>query len=39
VQCEDIRVVSKVRLGDLIQEIDNDDMKEIKKRIKRALQV
>lgn len=38
VQCEDIRVVSKKRLGDLIEEIDNNDMKEIRKRLRRVLQ-
>lgn len=39
VQCEDIRVVSKARLGDLICYIDDPDMREISKRIKKALQI
>jgi len=39
VQCEDIRVVSKSRLGNFIGFIDRADMKEVSKRIKKALQV
>lgn len=39
VQCEDIRCVSKARMGKYICKIDDSDMSEIKKRIKKALQV
>lgn len=39
IQCEDIRVVSKTRLGKFICFVERDDMKEISKRIKKALQV
>lgn len=39
IQCEDIRVVSKSRLGNFICFVDNTDMKEISKRIKKALQI
>lgn len=39
VQCEDIRCVSKARMGKYICKIDDSDMNEIKKRIKKALQV
>jgi mRNA interferase MazF len=34
VQCEDIRVISKERLGNLIDFVDKDDMKNINKRLK-----
>lgn len=33
VQCEDIRSVSKARLGDLLDTVNEDDMKEIDKRL------
>ena len=39
VQCEDIRSVSKSRLGQLIVIIDKYDMDNIKKRLKKALQI
>lgn len=39
IQCEDIRVVSKARLGDFICFIDDKDMKEVSKRLKKALQI
>ncbi|MGI6227811.1 MAG: type II toxin-antitoxin system PemK/MazF family toxin [Peptococcales bacterium] len=39
IQCEDIRVISKSRLGNLICFVEDDDMKEINKRIKYTLQV
>lgn len=39
VQCEDIRVVSKVRLGDLIDTVSDKDMTEIDKRLKYMLNV
>lgn len=39
VQCEDIRSVSKVRLGKFICRIDKEDMNNIKKRLKKALQI
>lgn len=39
IQCEDIRSVSKTRLGKYICKVDIDDMDEIKKRIKKALQI
>lgn len=39
VQCEDIRVVSKSRLGNLICFVEPDDMREINKRIKFTLQL
>lgn len=37
VQCEDIRVVSKARLGDVIDFVDPADMKQIDKRLKYLL--
>lgn len=39
VQCEDIRCVSKARLGKFICMVDEKDLGEIRKRIKSALQV
>ena len=39
VQCEDIRCVSKSRMGKYICAIDKVDMDEIKKRLKRTLQI
>ena len=39
IQCEDIRCVSKARMGKFITKISPDDMAEIKKRIRRTLQV
>lgn len=39
IQCEDIRCVSKARLGKYICSIDQDDLNEIKKRLKKALQI
>lgn len=33
VQCEDMRVVSKARLGNLLDTVSEDDMKEIDKRL------
>lgn len=39
VQCEDIRCVSKSRMGKFITKINPDDMNEIKKRLKKALQI
>ena len=39
VQCEDIRSVSKARMGKYICKIDDTDMDEIKKRIRKALQI
>lgn len=38
-QCEDIRCISKVRLGKYIDHVDSADMKNLSKRIKRALQI
>ena len=38
VQCEDIRCISKIRLGRYIDHVDQQDMKNISKRIKSALQ-
>lgn len=37
VQCEDIRVVSKARLGNVIDFVNKEDMKNINKRIKTML--
>ena len=39
VQCEDIRCVSKSRMGKFITKIDPNDMKEIRKRLRKALQI
>ena len=39
IQCEDIRCISKSRIGKYICKIDSDDMNEIRKRIKKTLQV
>lgn len=39
VQCEDIRCVSKARMGKYICMVEPKDMEEIKKRIKKALQI
>ena len=39
VQCEDIRCVSKARMGKYICSIDTTDLDEIKKRLKKALQI
>ena len=39
VQCEDIRCVSKSRMGQFITKIEPEDINEIKKRLKRALQI
>lgn len=39
VQCEDIRCVSKTRMGKFITKIDPIDMAEVKKRLKRTLQI
>ena len=39
VQCEDIRCVSKTRMGKFITKISHDDMDEIKKRLRRTLQI
>lgn len=39
VQCEDIRCVSKSRMGKFIMKIDSEDMNEVKKRLKRTLQL
>lgn len=39
VQCEDIRSVSKSRMGKYICNIDTTDMDEIKKRLRSALQI
>lgn len=39
VQCEDIRCVSKSRMGTFICKIDADDMLEVRKRLKKALQI
>ena len=39
VQCEDIRCVSKARLCNYICNVKPDDMKEIRKRLKNALQI
>ena len=39
VQCEDIRCVSKSRMGKYICNIDSSDLYEIKKRLKKALQI
>ena len=38
-QCEDIRCVSKARMGTFICNIDNTDLNEIRKRLKKALQI
>ena len=37
VQCEDLRVVSKARLGDLLDTVSEEDLKEIDKRLKYML--
>lgn len=39
VQCEDIRCVSKARLSKYICNVNEDDMKQIQKRIRIALQI
>ena len=39
IQCEDIRCISKSRIGKYIYQVDNDDLNEIRKRIKKALQI
>jgi mRNA interferase MazF len=39
IQCEDIRCISKSRIGKYICQVDNDDLNEIRKRIKKALQI
>lgn len=39
VQCEDIRCVSKARMGKYICQVSSNDMTEIKKRIKSTLQI
>ena len=39
VQCEDIRCVSKARMGTYICNVDNEDLGEIRKRLKKALQI
>ncbi|WP_143321619.1 type II toxin-antitoxin system PemK/MazF family toxin [Clostridium sp. HBUAS56010] len=39
IQCEDIRCVSKSRFGKFITKISDDDMLEIKKRLKSTLQI
>lgn len=39
VQCEDIRSISKARLGDFICFVDPNEMKEINKRIKNVFQI
>lgn len=39
VQCEDIRCVSKSRMGRFITKVSPDDMNEIKKRLKSTLQL
>lgn len=38
-QCEDIRCISKIRLGKYIDHVDPSDMKNLTKRMKRALQM
>ena len=39
VQCEDIKVISKARLGTLICKVEKNDMKQIKKRLKFILEI
>lgn len=39
VQCEDIRCVSKSRMGTYICSIDEQDLNEIRKRLKKTLQI
>lgn len=39
IQCEDIRCVSKARMGKYICNVDSTDLEEIKKRVKKALQI
>ena len=39
VQCEDIKCISKARMGKFITKIDADDMSEIRKRLKSTLQL
>lgn len=39
IQCEDIRCVSKARLSKFICNVRSDDMNNIKKRLKNALQI
>ena len=39
VQCEDIRCVSKARLSTYVCNVSQDDMAQIKKRLKKALQM
>lgn len=39
VQCEDIRSISKARVGRYICQLKNDDVDEIRKRIKKTLQI
>ena len=39
VQCEDLRCISKIRLGTYIDHVDTSDMQNIKKRLKSTLQI
>lgn len=39
IQCEDIRCISKARVGKYICQVNTDDLNEIRKRIKKALQI
>lgn len=39
VQCEDLRCISKIRLGAYIDHVDTSDMQNIKKRLKSTLQI
>lgn len=39
VQCEDLRVVSKARLGDLLETVNKEDLKAINKRLKYILEL
>lgn len=39
VQCEDMKVISKSRLGDFICKVDSTDMSQIKKRLKYILSI
>ena len=39
VQCEDLKCISKIRLGTYIDHVDTSDMQNIKKRLKSTLQI
>lgn len=39
IQCEDIRCISKSRIGKYICQVTNEDLNEIRKRLKKSLQI